>query len=113
MKPLAWMDIDHDWDVISAHHKTKWATGAYGSKNLERYSRPLYASAPDLLEALKAARHALVTSDNYRFTDLTVEQFDAHLNNGVPRDRLEFMTDFSAELAIIDAAIARATGEAA
>jgi hypothetical protein len=41
---VAWMDIDHDWDVISAHHKTKWATGAYGSKNLERYSRPLYAS---------------------------------------------------------------------
>ena len=46
VEAVAWMDIDHDWDVISAHHKTKWASGAYGLKNLGRYSRPLYTHPP-------------------------------------------------------------------
>lgn len=78
--------------------------------DLEGPNARLIAASPDLLEALEHARHTLVAAHNYRVTDLTVEVFDAHLGNGVPRDRLEFMTDYTAELAVIDAAIAKATG---
>ena len=76
------------------------------------YGRTLLDAArnqADLVSALKIAQHALITSNNYRVTDLSVEAFDAHLANGVPRDRLEFVTDFSADLAVIDAAIAKAS----
>lgn len=81
---------------------------AYGTA-VEANAR-LIAAAPELLEALRVAQHTLVAAQNYRVTDLTVEVFDAHLANGVPRDRLEFMTDYTGELARIDAAIAKATG---
>jgi hypothetical protein len=72
---------------------------------------PAMLAAPTMAEALEKARHTLVAAHNYRVTDLDVETFEALLNNGVPRDRLEFMTDYSAEIAGIDAALALAKGE--
>ena len=64
----------------------------------------------ELVAVLERARHTLVAGHNYRVTDLDVETFEGHLKNGVPRDRLEFMTDYSADIEAIDAALARAKG---
>jgi len=58
-----------------------------------------------LREALKVARHALVCTENLRCTDQSIEALAAKLVNGVPRDQLEFMTNFASELAVIDAAL--------
>ena len=66
----------------------------------------------ELVAVLERARHTLVAGHNYRVTDLDVETFEGHLKNGVPRDRLEFMTDYSADIEAIDAALARAKGGA-
>lgn len=71
----------------------------------------LLAAVERMRGALELAEIALVTIDNYRVTDLTAEQFDAHLKNGVPRDRLEFMTDYSAELLAIGAALTTGEGK--
>ena len=79
-------------------HKPRWAEKLPALLSLARQGL-------EMEEALLKAQHALITADNYRVTDLDVETFEAHLNNGVPRDRLEFMTDFSDELAVIDAAL--------
>lgn len=54
------------------------------------------------LEKLKTIRHELVCTHNYRATDLTVEQFDRLLRRGVTRDKLEFMTDHSAAIELVD-----------
>lgn len=75
----------------------------YGTELLDIAERQ-----PALLAALRVAQHTLVAAHNYRATDLSVESFDAHLANGVPRDQLEFMTDYTADLALIDAAITEA-----
>jgi hypothetical protein len=58
-----------------------------------------------LREALTVARHALVCTENLRCTDQSIEALAAKLVNGVPRDQLEFMTNFASELAVIDAAL--------
>jgi hypothetical protein len=55
--------------------------------------------------ALEVARHALVCTENLRCTDQSIEALAAKLVNGVPRDQLEFMTNFASELAVIDAAL--------
>lgn len=68
----------------------------------------LIAAAPDLLAALKAAQHALITTENLRATDLTPEIFDAHLGNDVPRDQIEWMIEHGPALELADAAIAKA-----
>ena len=54
------------------------------------------------VEALKKARYALVTCHNLRATDLTIETFEAHVGNAIPRDTLEWMTDNSPEIYSID-----------
>ena len=62
----------------------------------------------ELVEALIQAHHHMTALHSYRVTDLTQEIFDAHLNNGVPRDQLEFMSDFSVAIATCEAALTKA-----
>lgn len=47
-------------------------------------------------DALAKAEHELTVLNNLRATDLTVAIFNAHLDNGVKRDKLEWMTDTTA-----------------
>lgn len=61
---------------------------------------------PELIEMLESLRHTLTCTNNLRCTDLTVEALATHLANGVPRDRLEYFTDYAVELEKLDAAIA-------
>lgn len=61
-----------------------------------------------LVAALEAARHGLVVSNNLRATDQAEEIIEVHLSNGMPRGALEWMTDNSKEIAIVDAALATA-----
>jgi hypothetical protein len=65
----------------------------------------LLAEREGLVKALTVARHALVCTENLRCTDQSIEALAAKLVNGIPREQLEFMTDFTAELALIDAAL--------
>jgi hypothetical protein len=65
----------------------------------------LSAEREGLVKALTVARHALVCTENLRCTDQSIEALAAKLVNGIPREQLEFMTDFTAELALIDAAL--------
>jgi len=55
------------------------------------------------LNALRLAHHALTTTHNLRASDLYVEDFEAQIANGVPRDRMEWFIDHSRELEAIDA----------
>jgi hypothetical protein len=61
-----------------------------------------------LVAALEAARHGLIISNSLRATDLAEEIFEAHLDNGIPRENLEWVTDNSKEIDAIDAALAAA-----
>lgn len=54
------------------------------------------------LDKLNTIRHDLVCANNYRATDLTVEQFDRLIKRGVERNKLEFTTDLNAAIALID-----------
>lgn len=53
--------------------------------------------------ALEAVQRALVFTHNLRVTDLDAETFAKFAANGVPRDKLEWTTDHTKEIAIIDA----------
>jgi hypothetical protein len=67
--------------------------------------RTLLKAYQEQRRALEVARHALVCTENLRCTDQSIEALAAKLVNGVPRDQLEFMTNFASELAVIDAAL--------
>jgi hypothetical protein len=77
---------------------------ANAARTIERQA----AEIERLRGALEVARHALVCTENLRCTDQSIEALAAKLVNGVPRDQLEFVTNFASELAVIEAAL---TGE--
>jgi hypothetical protein len=86
---------------------TNWHRNPDGPEAADTLERQA-AEIKRLRGALEVARHALVCTENLRCTDQSIEALAAKLVNGVPRDQLEFMTNFASELAVIDAAL---TGE--
>jgi hypothetical protein len=68
------------------------------------------AGVAELIEALKAAEHALVTMQGLRATDLTEEQISEKYLAGVDRENLEWVIDDAKTLSRISSALAKATG---
>ena len=70
------------------------------------------AGLVEIIEALKAAEHALVTLGGLRATDLTEEKISekTRFSDTITRDDLEWVIDESKTLAKIDAAFAKAKG---
>lgn len=63
-------------------------------------------SLPALINALKLAEHALITTENLRATDLTEAQINDFLRAGKSRSDLEFVIEHSRELEAIQGALA-------
>ena len=59
------------------------------------------------IEALEGARHTLTTLHNLRASDLSIEQIESAMLAGNRRSELEWITDTSKDLLIIDAALSQ------